>query len=115
MILPELTESRGLIDDSSVNLAIGDWFDEDQLSSPRTSCDSNDKVNSFDNHLFGLCQSLGIHIFNSRTVSDREGNFTCLTTHGPSVVNYVIVSSDIFCFIDDFEVLPEQPISSVHL
>ena len=33
----------------------------------------------------------------------------------PSLVDYVIVSSDLFCFIDDFEVCPEQPTSSVHL
>ena len=44
-----------LIDDSSVNLPIGDWYDEDQFSSPRTSYESNDKVNNFGNHLLGLC------------------------------------------------------------
>ena len=31
------------------------------------------------------------------------------------ITSYVIVSSDLFCFIDDFEVCPEQPTSSVHL
>ena len=104
-----------LFDDSCENLPIGDWYDEDFFKRPRSSCDTNEKVNNFGNHLLWLCQSLGIHIVNGRTASDKEGHYTCLTTRGPSVVDYVLLSSELFVCLDDFEVCPEQPTSSVHL
>ena len=71
-----------LFDDSHVNLPVGDCYPEDNFKRPRSSCDMNDKVNNFGNHLLWLCQSLGIHIVNGRTSSDKEGHFTCLTNAG---------------------------------
>ena len=45
-----------------------------------------------------------IHILNGRLFEDTVGNYTCLTHNGASVVDYHIVSSELFPFITYFKV-----------
>ncbi len=48
-----------------------------------------------------------MHVTNGRFSGDIQGDFAFVGTQGNSVVDYCIVSSDIFSSITDFQVLPE--------
>ena len=52
-----------------------------------------------------MCCTLNIHILNGRLFEDREGNITCISGNGASVVDYSIVSTDLFPLVTDFEIL----------
>ena len=44
--------------------------------------------NAFGLSLIKLCKTYGIHILNGRLHDDKDGNFTCVTHNGASVVDY---------------------------
>ena len=47
-----------------------------------------------------MCFTMNIHIFlNGRLVQDSEGNITCTSGNGASVVVYCIASTDLFPFV----------------
>ena len=50
---------------------------------------------------------MSMSMLNGRTVSDPVGEFTYLDNRGgSSVINYMLVSSDLYPTVIDFEVLP---------
>ena len=104
-----------LYDDSVDKIPSSEWLTKDKLKKPRNSCNSNDTINNFTRNLIWLCQLLDIHIVNGPAPNEKEGHFTCLTSNGTSVVDYFIVSSELFKYISDFVVFPEQFSASVHL
>ena len=49
--------------------------------------------------LIELCKTLGIHMLNGRIFNDKTGNFTSTANDGSSLVDYFIVSSNLFSYI----------------
>ncbi|MEW8544944.1 MAG: reverse transcriptase family protein [Candidatus Thiodiazotropha sp.] len=60
--------------------------------------------NLFGVSLIDLCKSFSIHIVNGRLHNDTDGEITCTANDGCSVVDYFIVSTNLFSDISDFEV-----------
>jgi len=46
-----------------------------------------------------------IHILNGRFTDDSDGNFTCFSNDGASIVDYMIATSNLFPYIRSFCVL----------
>lgn len=44
-------------------------------------------INNSGKILLNLCRESGLRILNGRTVGDLQGNFTCITYNGCSVVD----------------------------
>ncbi|CAG2235955.1 unnamed protein product [Mytilus edulis] len=70
-------------------------------------------VNNYGNRLLQLCQNIELLIVNGRLGKDKGiGALTCKTT---TIVDYCILSPELFPYISEFEVLPFDPmISDVH-
>ena len=73
----------------------------DQFELPRSSCDK-ENVNSFGRALIDLCCTHNIHIVNGRASDNAVGHYTCIANNGSSLVDYHVVSSELFPFIDSF-------------
>ena len=71
------------------------------------------KVNNYGKRLLSLCKSLDIHFANGRLGKDNKvGSVTCKNT---SVVDYCLLSQELFTHVINFEVLPFDPLlSDVH-
>ena len=70
---------------------------------PRVSCDRVTNENG--QKLLDLCRGCSIRIWNGRLYEDKDkGNFTCITSRGQSVVDYVISSPDVFNLVTNFKV-----------
>ncbi|KAK6171738.1 hypothetical protein SNE40_018176 [Patella caerulea] len=52
-----------------------------------------------------MCKEFEIHMLNGRSNLDKPGNFTYMGPSGNSVVDYIIVSTNIFDAFCDFQVL----------
>ena len=96
-------------------MPIGDWYGVDPCHDKRLSCDTNEKTNNFGYQLLNLCQLLGVHFTNGRVAGDEEGHLICITPREASVVDYCIISTQLFKNVARFEVIAEQFSSSVHL
>ena len=79
-----------------------DLYEEDTFDLKRQSKDNI--INNFGRSLIELCKSFGIHMLNGRVLNDNEGNFTCTANNGCSLVDYVIVSSNLFTNILYFDI-----------
>ena len=76
-------------------------YDEDLFDLPRQNRDR--EVNRYGLSLIDLCCTHNVHIVNGRFVDDCNGNFTCIANAGHSVVDYHIVSSELFNCIANFK------------
>ena len=70
-----------------------DYFSDD-FEMQRNNKDLS--YNQFGKTLVDLCCTHSIHIVNGRLYDDTQGEFTCLTRNGASVVDYHITSSECF-------------------
>ena len=61
-----------------------------------------------------FCKVLNFYILNGRSASDKDGYFTCITYNGASIVDYCLVSLEMFDRSQDFVVLNENFSPSVH-
>ncbi len=91
-------------------------YNTDPFDRPRNNKDS-ERYNNFGKTLVELCCTQGMHILNGRSYDDFLGNCTCLTNNGASVVDYHVVSTELFSHITYFcvEIRDESdhlPISS---
>ena len=77
----------------------GSYFDL-----PRSNRD-NLRANNFGKSLVNLCCIFDVHFLNGRFSSDIDGNFTCISNDGASVVDYMLASSGLFYYIKDFCVI----------
>jgi hypothetical protein len=103
-----------ILDDSADNLPCKDWYSTENFDVSRNSCDHNG-INNFGKCLISLCEAYSIHFANGRTPGDLQGNYTCLTYNGCSVVDYCLMSTDLFKHMSRFEVHHEAVTGSVHL
>ena len=89
--------------DDSVDYLPADYYEPDYFNIPRNTKDN--VINQFGKVLIELCKELDIHFLNGRFTGDRHGEMTCCTPNGSSIVDYMIVSSDLFNNITDFSIL----------
>ena len=78
-------------------------YTTDDFDKPRSSKDN--EVNNFDHKLLNICHIFGIHCLNGRFSGDTGGDYTCITLNGASIVDYILVSSNIFNLIQEFYVV----------
>ena len=62
-------------------------------------------INNHGRSLLELCKTQDIHILNGRTRGDSNGEITCFTHSGYSVVEYTIASSSIYHLFTKFEIM----------
>ena len=55
--------------------------------------------------LTSFCQSYGMHILNGRVSGDKNGNITCVANGGRSVIDYMLLNTTLYSFIQHFEVI----------
>ena len=53
-------------------------------------------MNKFGQSLIDLCRTHSVHILNGKVNGDVDDNCTCFSNDGKSIVDYIIVSSDLF-------------------
>jgi hypothetical protein len=73
-----------------------DWYICDSFNRPRCSKDVHGDVNLHGRALLQLCCTLDIHIANGRFASDKKGEFTCYANGGKSMVDYTLLSTQLF-------------------
>ena len=61
-------------------------------------------VNNFGRSLLSLCRKLDVHTLNGRNGKDLNGEFKYLSRAGASVIDYMIVRTDIYENFFKFEV-----------
>ena len=93
-----------IIDDSLSHLPVPDLYDADDFKIQRKSKDLHGELNEHGKMLLELCCSFGIHILNGRTSGDLNGELTCYTANGSSLMDYTIVSTALFNRILKFEI-----------
>ncbi len=96
-------------DNASDHLPFPDNYSVD-VAIARSSEDRS--VNEYGRRLLELCISTGLRIVNGRLGQDQgHGKFTCVTSRGSSVVDYVLSSVELFTHLADFTVLDPTPFS----
>ena len=78
-------------------------YPADSFCLPRQSKDMH-AHNAFGLSLVVLCCAFDIHIMNGRLFDDTEGNFTCFTNNGTSIVDFIIASSSLFSKVCQFNI-----------
>lgn len=92
------------IPDDTLDPIFGDVpYEGDNFDKPRQTKD-NIRYNSFGQSLVDLCCLLNVHMLNGRTPGDEHGEFTCTANDGCSLVDYNIVSTELFDKICRFRV-----------
>ena len=74
----------------------------DNFTKNRTSLDLI--VNDYGKSLIDTCISHNLAIVNGRCTGDNTGNFTCITANGSSVVDYYIISKNIFDMVNHMKI-----------
>ena len=71
------------------------------------------KIDNYGSRLLSMCKSFDIHIANGRLFRDKGiGSATCKNT---TVVDYCIMSPELFSYVSNFEILPFDPLlSDIH-
>jgi hypothetical protein len=69
-------------------------IDNDENSASRSSKDT--VINTFGRSLLNLCYLLDCLILNGYCPGDNEGEFTFVSPNGSSVIDYFIMSEDLF-------------------
>ena len=98
------SEDDFIQDDNIMHLpGVEDWYPVDDFNVPRSSRDA--QTNAFGRSLLDMCRTLGIHMLNGRLPGDQDGEFTFCARAGNSVVDYMLVSSELFNTVTDFQVI----------
>lgn len=85
-------------DDVDVN----NLFDSLHKKESSTSRHSQDKViNSFGKSLLNMCTTLNLYILNGMCFGDLKGRYTYICDFGCSVIDYFLMSSDLFATVSD--------------
>ena len=59
-----------IIDDTSSNIPLPEWYSEDNFNITRKSRDTHDKINDHGTSLLNLCCTFAIHFLNGRVTRD---------------------------------------------
>ena len=71
-------------------------------------------INKQGENLLDMCKSLELCIANGRKTGDPFGNYTCIKWNGNSVVDYLLISKNIFDLVLTFKIGQYQPMLSDH-
>ena len=93
-----------IIDDACNYLPVPEFYLCDNFSIPRKSRDLHGDVNIHGKSLLHFCSVNGMHMLNGRSELDSEGNLTCFTSNGSSLVDYTLTSSVVFPLVCKFEI-----------
>lgn len=93
-----------IIDDADKYLPVPEFYQSDNFSIPRKSRDLHGDVNIHGKSLLHFCAVYGVHMLNGRSKFDSDGNLTCFTTNGSSLVDYTLTSSIVFPLVSKFEI-----------
>ena len=96
-------EQDFILDDDVAFVKCMDWYVVDHFKEKRRSKDLT--VNTFGKSLLDMCCELNVHVLNGRCNGDKQGEMTYVSKVGSSVVDYIIVDTDIFCEVRSFTVL----------
>ena len=94
-----------------MNLSV--WYTADTFNIPLPSKDQT--VDNFGESLIHLCIEFNVHVLNGRMCKDLKGEVTNVKNIGTSVVDYIVLSSELFPNVIDFEFLHNCNIFSDHL
>ncbi len=72
----------------------------------RNRCNLDTTINNYGRQLIDVCNGQFLCILNGRVIGDYFGNYTCLKYNGSSVVDYNLISKDIFTLVESFTILP---------
>ncbi|XP_077986167.1 uncharacterized protein LOC144440655 [Glandiceps talaboti] len=81
---------------------VGTNYESNDFTISRSSLDEG--INNFGLSLISLCKHLTVYMLNGRKEGTGKGEFTCIANEGRSVVDYVIVSEEIFSNVNSFVV-----------
>ena len=92
-----------VVHDISKNLSLPDDYIEDNgLDLPHRT-NSDKMINNYGRLLLELCKTCSLRILNGRAGTDRGvGKWTCTKHNGPSVVDYVACTADLYDSIVSF-------------
>ena len=96
-----------ILQDDNTFLPLFQSYPVDQSITKRKSRDV--KIDTKLKELLDLCISQQLRVLNGRTLGDLQGNYTCFTPNGASVVDYTIVSEDALQNILYFKILEFNP------
>jgi hypothetical protein len=91
-------------DDSPVYLPLPDFYPVDNFQIKRKTKDTHGELNEYGKLLIELCCTFGIHFLNGRTPGDINGEFTCFTGNGSSLVDCTIISTSLHNKVIKFEI-----------
>ena len=87
--------------DSFINHA--DWYTSDYFNNRRHSKDNT--LNKFVKSLINLCCEMNMHILNGRGKGDEDGEITFVSAQGKSVIDYVIVETELYSYCGHFQII----------
>ena len=115
IIMGDLNSRTGLLDDNFTEPNLGDTCTIESvkptgITPKRRNCDK--VVNQHGRSIIEICQAFNLNILNGRSRGDPLGNFTYNDPNlGASAIDYSICSSNIYEWIKNFMVLPQNEIS----
>ena len=100
-----VVESDVIFDDNP-NYVINAQNQYSEDTFPALARVSKDKeINAFGRSLLSMCTTFNMHILNGRAGTDaNNGDFTCITNTGASVIDYIIVSTSLFFRLLNFSI-----------
>ncbi|KAK6191078.1 hypothetical protein SNE40_002826 [Patella caerulea] len=99
-------EQDFILDDSIKHVPGETFYDVDDFNTRRRSKDTI--VNGYGRSLLELSKTHGVYTLNGRTNGDINGEFTYICHNGKSVIDYVLVSKNLFNKVVKFEILNED-------
>jgi hypothetical protein len=100
------TEPDFILDDNAEFLPGGNFYSPSDFMTLRNSEDK--ETNIYGESLLEMCKSLDIHIANGRVNDDMKGHMTFISSRGASVIDYFILSAQVFPFIKNLQVIPSD-------
>ena len=97
------------LDDVTKQVLHKSLLEDLDITTTRYNSDKS-KIDNYGSRLLSMCKSFDIHIANGRLFKDRGiGAATCKNT---TVVDYCIMSPELFSYVSNFEILPFDPLLS---
>lgn len=97
-----------ILDDSLKFLPLPNIYVESTFNIKRKSKDMHSEPNDHGKSLIKLCTNFDVHFLNGRAPGDEEGELTCYTGNGSSLVDYTMVSTELFRHVRHFEIGAED-------
>ncbi len=99
--------------EGALDMFISDIPDyESPINVMTARCSKDKTVNEYGRHLLDFCKYSGYRIANGRLHEDKNvGEFTCITSQGSSLVDYLLCKPSDMTYITSFKIDPKRVIS----